>query len=249
MLVGAVCVYLVQKSVNYVWLKLPSLADVYRDMFGGHNVLVLGDAQSGKTALLWLMRTHKPYMLKDGKRISPDRTRGRDDKPYALMGAGRVDGGTQQRRKRAQFSVNQDLAGEATKLWLTAISETDPTGILYLLRADDALQKNENFQVALHKLRTYVLEPCARERGRLRSLCILITFKDLLSRSEMRQARDNVELAVNRELARANCRALRSLQLYYEEVQLAAHASEWNDAETALRHFGLSLREHKKRAG
>jgi hypothetical protein len=110
--------------------------------------------------------------------------------------------------------VDHDFGGEHVQLWRDAIAETDPSGILYLVRADDALQRNERFRRAVDKLRHYILEPCAAQRGRLNSPYVLVTFQDMLSAEQAHIAVRNVETAVLDELKRPNHIALgNSLQL------------------------------------
>ena len=219
-----------------------NLTYFYRSKFENRNIAIFGDSQSGKTSLLLLLTTGRPYKTgSNGEIIEPEPTNGIvivDEGVYKNLNLKNINN-----RDR----VSRDVNGELVDDWQEIIDQVNPHGIIYMV---DARASNSEIQETIKLLFNVVIMRYRTNwrNHRLRSLHIYANFTDKINP----ERKDQIISLINhqcqlmgRALDLEKADYLKSIQYLISLIQLSPKETDWKEAKYALEEFGTHLREVK----
>lgn len=140
------------------------------------NVLILGERESGKTALGWMLTEDKPYRTEDGQRVPPSPSLGLaiTADPKGMLTSAVISRDSQIQGARVEFDTPGDPQAQSTT-WVQMIDGVDPEGIIYMITGCNNVNKMaEQLDVLANNILTYY----ASDPRNLRVLFIFINFMD-----------------------------------------------------------------------
>jgi len=206
----------VQRELREIWARL----------FGKHSILILGPAQTGKSALVQFLTSGHPYKLVKGEKVGPDRTFG----AVIIRGAVTVP-------EAAGHKIKRDLPGDPRfrELWHKAIQEVQPQGIIYML---DGRHTANELDAALEEIFVDVLPYVG---GGFAALHVFLNFADKWAtgtdavRNKLRAVHDSM-------IAKLGAHPKWSHVSYDEaQTQLAVQKGQWPEVIRALKRFAADL--------
>lgn len=115
---------------NLYIMASDTLAPIYRSYFPKHDVLILGEMASGKSSLISLLRTGRPYeLLQDGTRQPPGKTFG-----LVILSESRMKMGDDKINEWTR--IRKDVSGDPmaqVDIWPSLIADINPHGIIYMV--------------------------------------------------------------------------------------------------------------------
>ncbi len=227
----AIITWLAEKfGSKFIVYSLDKIRSKLQSIFASRNILILGSEQTGKTSLMLLLTTGKPYNIVNGEIQPPEKTLGYAvvDKKFTL-------------NEDQWVKLKRDVPGEEDlrAYWEQAIEEVRPTGIIYML--DGRLEK-EKLEKAIKEIFDEVLYYYEDNAGvSLEAFHIFVNFADqwginlLTTREKLRR----IEQMFDKQLAEH--KNLQYIRFRCAETQLSLNKDSWIDAERALFNFGTDL--------
>lgn len=216
------------KEISAVVSK--QLQSVYARLFSKKNILILGNRQCGKTALVLLMTEGHPYKQVKGEKEMPNPTAlsAVIDKPFTPD-------------KGAWLRIKQDVPGDIAlrDTWRQAMIDVKPEGIIYMV---DGRLGSKEIKKAIKEADDWVLEFYNNDIRELKAFHVFVNFSDLWATSpESRRTTERLIRAGFEKLLdqRAALKHLGSFSI--QSIQLALNATDWKDAQKALKHFAVAL--------
>ena len=223
---------------NLVMTSVNSIVKAYRHHFEEKNILIFGDPLAGKTCLMLLLTTGKPYQIdKKGQKLLPSRTTGISEVNAAIIAhPGR---GNFNRLEK----VLKDVGGDATYWheWKKLIREVNPHGIIYMI---DGKHNDEGLICSVDNIFTQILSQYPTDLRNLRALHIFVNYADVVGDSEIYHKVAKITTAFQKRFDSPNNRKLRSLRWKVAPTHLSPNASSWPESHNALNSFGHDLRAY-----
>lgn len=228
---------LARAAVPLFFYTRDAVLSAYRSMFEDHNLVILGGPQSGKTSLILLLTTGKPYFLgPNGEIIHPERTAG------AVFVGKSASEKLRLEKIGSREHIPQDVGGEFIEKWKAIIREVDPHGIIYMI---DGRLPNEQLAHAVDDI-FFIIAPLYSSGLRhLRALHIFVNFTDQLSQRRTNEVIDMVTASFSTRASNPNLRYLRGLRSLVSPTHLSADCDAWPQTLTALEAFGTHMRDLK----
>jgi hypothetical protein len=232
--IAAVVAYLARELVKVLQDKIIVIAvdkvqSKWRETFANRNIAVLGNKESGKTALIYYVQYGKPYVLSNGQVNPPNPT-------FASV----IVGKKFELQKGNWLSIKTDVPGDKAlrDTWKDVIANTKPEGIIYMI--DGRLPPDKLIQ-EVDDIFVDVLDVFKDKSAELKVLHIFVNFCDQWATTPKAQ----------REVVRAVQDRFEDKMDYYKRVpdfrfgvsqtQLAPKKSSWPEVDRALLHFGADL--------
>jgi GTPase SAR1 family protein len=203
----------------------------YREYFKNKNVLILGDKQSGKTSLIYLLKEGKPYEVdEDGNVKAPS--------PTAMTS---VIDETAQLEKGAFGRIKEDVPGDKDlrDTWIEAIDESDPHGIIYMV---DGSKKEEKIESTISNLKSTLDEAYGNLVSNLKAIHVFVNFSDVWSKNKVedRKLKRKVEKMLDDALIKVS--NLKEIEVGVHDTQLSPHKESWKKADVAISKFGADIK-------
>ncbi|BBD63601.1 hypothetical protein NIES2109_64760 (plasmid) [Nostoc sp. HK-01] len=212
------------------------LQKVFKNLFVGTNVLILGDIQTGKTALIYLMTYGKPYFL-DKKGIKSIQPTGIG----AIIGR-EVKISEDDTDSDVPIKLPVDYGGDKALryLWRKAIEYYKPDGIVYMIDGrDESLEKQ--FEPLFSDILTV-----KKGFNNLKAIHIFVNFSDQWNPNKsmfvkITKIRDTENYFALKFYETNYYKKFANIDIKFHEIQLSPDKDSWEDAKAALRIFGVGL--------
>ena len=219
-------------GVRVVVYSIRTIHRKFQHIFATRNILILGSEQTGKTSLMNLLHTGKPYEVRNGEVHPPERT-----VSYVVVGM-RINLG------EARFKVPVDVAGDPDfrGVWEAMLAKVKPAGIIYMMDGRlgrSALEKavQEMFDdVVCH----YLTPPAAAE---LVALHVFLNYSDKWATTETKKREKERMVSGFFDRRLKGLGLLDHLRFVCSTTQLSPHKQSWPEVKTALILFGQALRQ------
>lgn len=192
------------------------------------NVLILGERNSGKTALGWMLTEGTPYKMVDGKKEPPTPT-------AALVTASDLRVILSRESVVQGAKVTHDVAGEAVMDWLKLIDDVDPEGIVYMIEGNwDLNIMAEQLNILANNILTYY----SNETRKLRVLYLSINHMDSWGQENgskaalEKQWRAGLLNLIDRDFP-----AIKGVRIRVAGTQLNPNKISWPEAKIAMTQF------------
>ncbi|MEM8721847.1 MAG: hypothetical protein AAGE84_21545 [Cyanobacteria bacterium P01_G01_bin.39] len=209
----------------------------FSSMFADNNVLVFGDKQSGKTALILLMANNHPYEIIDNKKIINPTAMG------VIIGK-KYDLKVSEQDQGKKITIPKDVGGEFRFEWKRMIKEFNPEGIIYML---DGRKEKEDLLSSVKEIFDDVL---SSEEGldNLKALHIFVNFEDIwnpdsnmiIKTKKISQVSDG--FIENFSTNQYYMKKFTKLDFKVSITQLYPEKKHWNESKKALKELGIALK-------
>ncbi|MDX2066231.1 MAG: hypothetical protein SFX74_10855 [Fimbriimonadaceae bacterium] len=207
-----------------------------RNTFEGRCFVVLGPVESGKSALVWYLKTGKPYEEINGTRRPPGKTTAAFIAANATLD--QVGGG--------HGVIESEVGGEwfENDANLDAVHEElrtmQPKGVIYMLNAKHSIDKVDEH---LMLLKTRVFDAYAEGIAKPpRAILVLLNFTEGMSRNTAAARADNVQQQIRRSLSKdGNYAAMSSTRVIVKPTSLAIHLDSYASVDSAIQAFRREL--------
>jgi len=220
-------------GAEIIILVKDKLSSVYRRVFDNQNIVVLGEKQSGKTSLIWLLTKGQPFVVdKDGDKLNPNPT----GAPSDVNGNFEFQPGNWCR-------VKKDVPGDAAlrKFWLEALREANPAGLIYMLDGRVLDDDNTRLKEHLDALFREIQAMYDADINNLRALSILVNFSDkwCSSSAEKRRRVRIIEDCLAERIE--SFERMKSVKTRVSSSNLDPGQTQWEETQNALLCFGADL--------
>ncbi|MCS4097454.1 ADP-ribosylation factor-like protein [Salinibacter ruber] len=203
----------------------------YKKYFENKNILILGNKQTGKTSLAYLMTEGKPYKTDDNGDI-------KTPSPTAMTSV--ID----QRTKLDEDSwanVKKDVPGDKglRDTWSDAIEEISPHGIIYMI---DGSKSDDEISDSLSDMKEVLSSSYKHGVGNLEVVHIFVNFSDHWSEGKIKDRENLRKIEDIADKMIVQDRALKNLSIETHRLQLSPNKSSWDEADKAISKFGADLK-------
>lgn len=213
-------------SINYAHKKI-------EEAFAANNVLILGDTDSGKTALIQYITEGKPYRTKRGEKVRPKSTQGE------MVVNKKFNPTKQPFEKKVKIPV--DLGGEPiySELWEEAIKDYRPAGIIYMV---DGRKDKEEIEISMERMFNDVLSIYIKGNAYgLKTFHIFLNWADEWAVPQIIKIQKLSETLEYLSRKLSEMPHLNYVDYGINVTQLSPNEDDWLSAYAAILEFGKDL--------
>jgi GTPase SAR1 family protein len=208
-------------------IAIDRVSERLKTIFATRNILILGDAQTGKTSLINYLTKGRPFNVRGGEAVAPDKTNAYVvvDKKVTL--------------EDQKVKIKMDVAGEDDSAWKMALHTLKPSGVIYML---DGRLDNEELEDAVEKIFDEVLIHYAKgSLDGLEALHVFVNFCDAWSTTPVVERKKSRQIEEMFDAHLGEYANLENLRIRVAATQLSINKSSWTEVERALFSFGGDL--------